>query len=355
MIEEFQKLAEEYNLSLNNIILISLNRYGVKIDNFEDSRIRFNLKLPNEEQNYYCAVCVNTYNSPFKLQNNTLYLENQKIGEISKIEKDTCTSTYFRNNKKAITFNSNSRSKCKGCKFCGTYSLTDEDNVDFSKKDNIKNYFRTILQENQISNMGEIEEITICTGCFETEDKLIEHLLLVNSALKEDCFNGKINYIGSQLKDYKKIYNLHNEIKKLGLYLTIEKFVNREEFMRKEKAELTMKKAKDLLSYCSALGIETTFLYILGLEDLKTMEYYFKYLSNSVNKFPIVQVFQNYTTEQENYRCIEAKKIEYYLKARKMIDSLYSNNKKELKLWECYRSLYTEDNNKGENLCRKRI
>ena len=115
-------------------------------------------------------------------------------------------------------------------------------------------------------------------------------------------FNGSINYIGSQLRDYDKIKMLSNEIDDFGLYLTIEKFLDREKFMRPEKASLTIDKAKELLEYCSSLGLTTTFLYILGLEDLETIEHYFNYLKGSINKFPIIQVFQNYTPYQEMYK-----------------------------------------------------
>ena len=60
--------------------------------------------------------------------------------------------------------------------------------------------------------MKSIENVTICTGCFVKEDKLIEHLLLVNEAFKKMDFMGSINYIGSQLRDFNKIKMLSEEI-----------------------------------------------------------------------------------------------------------------------------------------------
>ena len=134
MLEYFKKIADDHNLTLENVLSIALNRYGLNIENFKDKRIRFNLNLLDGSNSIYFAICVNTFkNSPFTLKDNIIYLEKTPVGTISSIEKDTCLSTYFRNNKKVITFNSNSRSKCIGCKFCGTYSLTDEDVYDFSK------------------------------------------------------------------------------------------------------------------------------------------------------------------------------------------------------------------------------
>lgn len=353
MLEYLKELALSHNLSLENVLSIALNRYGVIVPNVEDNRLRFNLNLLGSQVSTYFAVCVNTYEkSPFRLINDTLYFEDTPVGIVSGLEKDTCLSTYFRNNNKVITFNSNSRSKCVGCKFCGTYSLTDEDVLDFKTKQNVIDYFNRLLYDKNIKSMQNIENVTICTGCFESEDELINHLLMVNDSFVSMGFNGSLNYIGSQLRDYDKIKMISKTINNFGLYLTLEKFLDREKFMRPEKASLTIEKAKDLLNYCSSLNITTTFLYILGLEDLKTIKYYFDYFKDSINKFPIVQIFQNYTSFQEQYRCEEAKDIEYYIKARECIDDIFRRYKFEPKIWECFRSLYFDDKNKDIGLIK---
>ena len=347
MFNYFKELSNEYNVPLENVISIALNRYGVLSDETEDNRLRFEIKFMESEKPIFFAVCVNTFkDSPFLLKNDKLYLEGQEIARVFNIEKDTCTSTYFRNNKKAITFNSNSRSKCVGCKFCGTYSLSEDDYYDFSDKSKVKGYFNVLLKDNNIESMKKIEDITLCTGCFETEDKLIEHLLTVNGAFKEMGFEGRLNYIGFQLRDYKKIEELKNEIKDFGMYLTVEKFLNREKFMKSEKANITMKEIKELLEYTSSIGITSTFLYILGLEDLKVVEKYMEYFKKSINKHPIVQVFQNYTEFQENYRCEEAKDIKYYLEARKIIEKTFEETNMSPRNWENFRGLYIKDKSK---------
>lgn len=352
MFEYLQKLSSEYNVSLENVLSIALNRYGLIIEDYEDARIRFNLKLLGTNKDTFFAVCVNTYaKSPFTLKDGLLYLEGTPIGSVNDIEKDTCTSTYFRNDKKVITFNSNSRSQCVGCKFCGTYSLTDDDQIDFSTKAKIQSYFRNLLSENDISGMEKIENVTICTGCFSSEQALFNHLMLVNDSFKEMGFNGSLNYIGSQLRDYGKIKELKESVGDFGIYLTIEKFLDREKFMRPEKASLTLDKAAALLEYCSSIGVTNTFLYILGLEDLETIKKYFNYFKDKINKFPISQVFQNYTASQEQYRCAEAGDIRYYLEAQKIINQIFSSSSLRPKIWECFRSLYFEEE-KGKELIK---
>lgn len=342
MMENFKKLATEYNVSISNVISIAINRYGILSDDISDHRIRFQLKILNDDKPTFFAVGVNTMNtSPFILKNNKLYLEDTLVGEATEIQKDTCTSTYFRNDKKVITFNSNSRSKCTGCKFCGTYHLDNDDGIDFSTSYKIKDFFTDLLLENDIDNMNKIENITICTGCFENEQALVEHILNVHEGVSKIGFNGSINYIGSQLRSFDNLKLLKKEISDFGLYLTIEKFLDREKIMRKEKSSLTLEKAKELLSYSCSLDITTTFLYILGLENLDVFNYYMTYFKDSINKFPIVQIFQNYIPEHELYRCEEGKNIEYYLKARKNLNEIFSStNTMEPKEWECFRSLY---------------
>lgn len=343
MLEYFQKLAIEYGVSIQNVLAIALNRYGIICKGVDDNRLRFNLCLLGEDNETFFAVCVNTYlDSPFELIGNELYLSGKLVGNVSNIEKDTCTSTYFRNNKKAITLNSNSRSKCVGCKFCGTYSLSEDDAVDFSSVSNIESYFASLLDKNNISSMKDIENITVCTGCFENEDALVKHLLDLKEGTSNLDFDGSINYIGSQLRDYDKVKLLKDTIGDFGIYLTIEKFLDREKFMKKEKASLTLEKAWELLSYSSSIGVTSTFLYILGLEDLDTLRKYMEYFKDSINKFPIVQVFQDYTSHQEAYRCSEAHDVSYYLKARQIIDEIFRDSDLSPKLWECFRSLYHE-------------
>lgn len=354
MLDYFENLAILYNVHIQNVVAIALNRYGIICKELDDNRLRFNLRILGEEKPTFFAVCVNTYlDSPFELRNDKLYLEDVVVGEVSNIEKDTCTSTYFRNNKKAITLNSNSRSKCVGCKFCGTYSLSEDDAIDFSSPDKVQEYFGNLLKANNIPSMRNIENITVCTGCFENEDALVKHLLDLRKGTENLDFNGSINYIGSQLRDYDKIKLLKDTIGDFGIYLTIEKFLDREKFMKREKASLTLEKARDLLEYSSSIGVTSTFLYILGLENLETLEKYMNYFKESINKFPIVQVFQDYTPEQEKYRCKEAHDVEYYLRARQIMDEIFRDTELSPKLWECFRSLYhAKDNGETGNLKR---
>ena len=85
MYEWFNILASRYNTTIDNVLSIALNRYGIIMDNCSDNRIRFNLRFNDSERENYFAVCVNTYaESPFSIKENlpiaTTFFPSSKSG-----------------------------------------------------------------------------------------------------------------------------------------------------------------------------------------------------------------------------------------------------------------------------------
>lgn len=337
--KDLELLAKEYNLPVEDVLFIALNRYGVNMD-CEDNRIRFYLTLNTLKEEFFFAVCVNTCPTPFTIKDKKLYLSNQEIGSLSRIEKDTCTSTYFRCGKRAMTVNSNSRSKCAGCKFCGTYKLDSDEDENLTTKEELLNYYKKIMKENGLTDLSDMFQITVCTGCFENEQRLVDHLIFLKKTLGEIGFKGKINYIGSQLRSKEQLERIKNEIGTFSIFLTVERFTEREKFMRPEKASLTIEKAIEIAKECKRLGFIVSFLYILGLEDLQVFEKHTRELAPYLTKFPDVQIYQDYTCEQENYRCEDAKDFRYYLEARKILENIFGDSVLKPESWENYRSLF---------------
>ena len=352
--KDLENLSKEFDVPVEDILFIALNRYGVVYDT-EDNRIRFYLKLNTLNEEFFFAVCVNTYPSPFSIKGNELFLDNMKVGDLIGIEKDTCTSTYFRKGHSAMTVNSNSRSQCAGCKFCGTYKLDSDENENLTSKQSIIDYYKQVIKENNFKDLQDLYQITVCTGCFASENELVEHLILLKKTLKENFgFNGKINYIGSQLRSPEKLKKIQEEIGDFSLYITTEKFTGREDIMRPEKASLTFDNTIKLLNTAKSLGFTTSILYILGLENLDIVIEYFTKLVPHINKFPDVQIYQDYTPEQENYRCEDAKDFKYYLKARKFFEDTFASTTLKPRSWENYRSLYYTQFNHEKYICERK-
>ena len=59
------------------------------------------------------------------------------------------------------------------------------------------------------------------------------------------------------------------------------------------------------------------------------------------NRFPVVQVMQNYLSSQEQYRVKDAAEdVEYYLKARKTLEDIFKDTDLRPRTWENYRSVF---------------
>lgn len=348
--EDLLKLSRKYNVPIYDVIFIALNRYGVKMDSLE-KRIRMKIKLVGLDEEFYLAIAVNTFDSMFYLKDNIIYLNDYKIGEITRLEKDTCDTTYFRKNKTEMTLNSNARSKCSGCKFCGSYNLEAKDQFHLTDKEIVHNYVINLLKENDLKDLSNIEGITVCTGCFKDEDKLLDHLILLREELKNFGFDKRLKYIGSQIRSDKALNTIKEKLMPFSLFITTEVFTNREKIMRKEKASLDIHKTCDLLDRANKLDIETTILYIAGLESVEVFKKNMSLISNYVNKFPIVQVFQNYEKEHEDYRDTSAKNITFYLEIRKCLEDIFKDKNLGPNSWENYRSLFYTTYNDKEYKC----
>lgn len=337
--EDIVNYSKEFNIPVIDVLFIALNRYGVNLGDVED-RMRFVLSPKMHDEDFFFALPVNTTKSPFTIKNDILFMDDVEIGNVSNAERDTCSETYFRKNKTAMTLNSNSRSTCTGCRFCGTYRLSSEEKENFSAEGEVVSFISDLLKENNLSDLKNMESITVCTGCFKTEEDLINHFVLLKKAFDRFYFDGSIRYIGSQIQNMDSLYRIRDEIGKFGLLVTTEKFIGREAIMRREKARLTLNLTKEFLRKADELGFEATFLYILGLEDLNVFEKYMEYMKDSVNKFPIVQIYQNYVSSHEDYRCSDAQKLDYYLRAREILERIFNEEHFTPESWENYRSLY---------------
>ncbi|WP_270564210.1 hypothetical protein [Clostridium beijerinckii] len=338
--ESIKTLKKQYCAPEVDILLIALNRYGVCAD-MPDKRLRFKLSPLQSDEVFYLAVCVNTFDSPFYIrENGFLYLNDIKVGQIFDIEQDTCDASYFRRNKTELTLNSNMRSQCKGCTFCGTYRLNPEDRVDMSDDDKIATFVEDYLEKNHVSDLSNLNRVTLCTGCFEDEMKLVEHINAIYRVFGKYGFNKRIHYIGSQLRSEEAMKAIEESIPYFSLSLTIECFSNRETRMRKEKASLNLNTIQDILFRSLKHNFSTKYLYIVGLDNLDTMRHGIEKLENSVNRIPLFQVMQNYVEEHENQRVSEAKSITYYLEARKMIETIFKDREFKPRSWENYRGLF---------------
>lgn len=213
-------LSEEYGIPKLDVMLIALNRFGARAD-VEDKRLRFKLRPSNSSELFYLAICINTFDSPFYMCGKDLFLGDTVVGEIIDVEKDTCDTTYFRRNKTELTLNSNMRSQCAECTFCGTYNLEPEDRVDMSSRAKIAEFVDEYLRLHKVKDLSDLVRVTICTGCFINEMELCNHIMDVNDAFQSFGFNKRIRHIGSQIRSEEAMAAIHKSIPQLSVSLTL--------------------------------------------------------------------------------------------------------------------------------------
>jgi len=316
--KELMDVASVYGVPEKDALLIALNASGIKNGEVKNDRGRFVLEFPDGRRFFLAMTITNQPLAPFEHRNGIISFGDRAIAKtITPIEEDTCSDSYWRGNKRHLTLNSNSRSNCKGCAFCGTYSLRDDDQA-LNTPDALRRKAEELCIEAD-RDLSTVESVGVVTGCFPGEEELVSHLKMIREVFQEFGFKNELRYIGSQLRDPNNLASLVSQ-GPFALYLTVESFSRRDELMKQTKASLDLDMGRDLLGIAKRLGIETTFLYIAGLDDLNTMNINFPKYQNVLSRLPLAQTFQAYVPSQLEKRNPQASRLEYFFQARKIIE-----------------------------------
>jgi len=338
--KHIESLSINYDIPQQDVLMIALNLSGIKTDVISEDRIRFNFRLNEENRPFFLALCVNTRKTPFELKDSKIFFSGEEIGEVFGVERDTCDNSYFRKNNTSLTLNSNARSTCRGCAICGTYSQDVDDLYTLSNEQRLSSHLQDIFTCHDIEDASHLIQTTICTGCFGSEQKTLNHILMVNKVLRSFGFNGVLRYIGSEISSSEALDKIAEEVENFALSVTTEVFTRRQQLLKPHKAQLDLGKTKQLLFEASKRGFKTNILYVLGLDPLETVEREFRKLSGVMTEFPTINLMQNYLPGQERLRDPSAKMIDYYLLARRRLEKVFLPTSLRPNLWENYRPLW---------------
>lgn len=350
-IGEWHNLATKYGVPVQEIGLIDLNRTGVCLDD-NDVKIGFRTRfngtiLYTNDLSWFALPVRGDEDSNFHIENGKVYFGNYQIGTIDKPVLDTCDTSYQRG-KRLLNLNSRSRSNCAGCKACvhNDKSLYDDtvikDRHELKTDSDIEDFF--YKKEKLGTSIETLDQIAVVTGLFSNEDEVLEHLSIVHQVATRHGFHGELMYFGCQLMSPAAI----KEFSRLGntaIVFAVDNFTERKTKLAYTKSTIGLDDFWASMSTAKSYGIETTFAYIVGVDSLESITKHFSWYASVCTRFPIVNIFQIQTDLQAQalYKStsqIDATKLEYYIKARLIIEDIFKDSDMRPRRWENYRPLW---------------
>lgn len=326
--EQIDLISRREKIPIEEVIAIDLNLSGVSTSEPFD-RLRFNICADNK---LYFSI-ENNKLSNYLIKENNLFFQDNFLYNISDFNEDVCETFYTRKNNKVICFNPNHRSQCKGCKFCYQPKSSD---TEYISEDLILSSFEKWMKLNNLTDLSHLEQVAIITGCFKSEDFLVDYLIQLRTYLFKLGFDKEILYFG-MISKRESLYKL-KAIVPLSICFTVECFSNRNVILKDDK-ELDLNKITELMEESIHLNIKTNFSYILGLDSLDVFRNGMHKMKKFINSFPIISLYQT-NNFRKKFRTPEANNIEYYLKSRKFIEKLFSETELKPNSWNNYRSLW---------------
>ena len=347
-IDTIERLADKFDVPLEDALFISMNTQGVSFEcdynrmrmafRLDDSKLFAYAKGRNEMEYYFALPVIK--DSPFVLnKDNRVMLENTVIGQAVGVTEDICDSNYPRRKGTSLNINPNTRTGCHGCAPCYTGYQVPHDRKRLEGEADLEEFFEEWMAKYGFTSLSHLIQVSVVTGCYKCNKAVSSFLLLLRQVLKKYAFTGRIFYLGSQVITRDQLEILV-EAQPLGICYSLETFERREELLRKDKASLTLQDACDSMDNAMELGFEVNFTCIVGLESLKTMEYHFRHFSQHINKFPTINTLQLHKMHASDIIHSSARRLMYFLEARKMLEEIFLSTNLRPLVWEDYRSLW---------------
>jgi hypothetical protein len=336
--QHLRDLSDRYQIPQEDIFLIALNACGLRSPDIK-SRMRFYLRLARRPEEQFYFILPFRQDSPFEFAQDRILFQGEQIAEVETAENDDAVLSYFRNDRKVLTLNSNARSQCVGCAFCYTV-LQDESDPRLRLMDDLHAYLTLIKDTMGWHSLAPLNTLAVCTGCFHYENLAIDHLKIIKDILKASSSEANLHFLSSVLRTPSAFKRVQQELAPFHLTLTIECLTQRQLVLKKSKASLTLDKMVEVLRLAREHDIKVDFTYIVGLDPLDVITDQLPILAAEVTTFPRFQVFQAHNTFMDTFASPKARNLEYFLMARKLIEKMFLDRGLRPRSWENYRPLW---------------
>lgn len=350
---KIKSLSHLYDIPIEDVLFVALNIYGIDFK-CDFNRMRMGVHVLDKEIfnyaqslgvfDFYFALPINK-SSPFSIVDNQLLFNNRVIADAINPSEDFCDSNYPRRNGTVLNINPNSRTSCRGCKFCYTGYQIPRDKKRMACEIDVREFFEEWMTIQKKPDLSNLIQVAVVTGCYNSNEELSSFLLMLRKVLKDYNFEKEIFYLGSQITNKETLKKLAS-IQPFCYCLSLECFENRTSLLKDKKSNLTLESAFKLMSFAKDIGHRVNFSYVLGLEPLLTVEKYFLLAKQYINSFPIVNTLQIHKYHNQSLLTPEAINIEYFFEARKRLEKIFVDSNMRPREWENYRSLWFLEFNK---------
>ncbi|MFF3976608.1 hypothetical protein [Streptomyces sp. NPDC001828] len=338
-LRDLEQAALRHGFPVEDVLLIAVNLFGITSEH-DRHRARVNLRLVRRPDiEWQIIVPLNQPASPFRLRGDELTLNGSVVAHVERIDADEAVGGYFRNHGRAATLNPNARSRCVGCGWCPN-TLEAAADPRMQEDQGLAALLRALREQHPRRNLAELKEVTVSTGCFEREGAAVAHLTALRPALERAGVTARIGFLTSVLRSNEAFETIASQVSPFVLRLTTEHFTRREALMKATKADLRTEQMPDLLSRARKSGLDTSYTYIVGLDPMDDLERGVNELAGEVTAFPNIQVFQAHNLIMQGMRTPGAESLEFYLKARTVIERAMTTTGLRPVGWECYRPLW---------------
>lgn len=337
-VERLRQLAERREVPLLDVMLIAANAEGARpLRGYPRARMR--LRPAGSAEAWQIILPFDNERSHFAVADRWLLLDGDPVAEVVAIENDDVVLSYLRAEGRSVTLNTNSRSRCTGCLFCPNV-IEDAADETLTSADQLSQVLEWLQADNDWTDLGHVEVITVCSGCFHHPETAIGHMAALRTAADRYGFTGRLHLLSSVLRDRADLERLRASCGPFHLTLTMECFERRSLLLKDTKASLTLDRSEEIMADCHELDILADFTYVAGLDSYEQAVRGIARLAPQVSTFPRIQVYQAHNEYMRRARHIEAEDFGYYLNLRSDLETVFAPTGLAPQSWENYRPLW---------------